>query len=52
MRLTDDDPANGMSSGLGLSLARQIVDHAGGQLWYEDRDGGGARFIIELPVAS
>ena len=51
VRLTEEDPANGLSSGLGLSLARQIVDHAGGQLWYEDRDGGGARFIIELPVA-
>lgn len=51
VRLTEEDPANGLSSGLGLSLARQIVDHAGGQLWYEDRDGGGARFIIELPAA-
>jgi len=52
MRLSESDPANGLSSGLGLSLARQIVDHAGGQLWYEDRDGGGARFIIELPAAA
>lgn len=43
-----DDP----SSGLGLSLARQIVADAGGQLWYEDREGGGARFIIELPAAA
>ena len=52
VRLTEEDPTDGLSSGLGLSLARQIVDQAGGQLWYEDRDGGGARFIIELPVAS
>ena len=51
-RLTDHDPANGLSSGLGLSLARQIVAEAGGQLWYEDREGGGARFIIELPQAA
>lgn len=51
-RLTDHDPAKGMSSGLGLSLARQIVANAGGQLWYEDREGGGARFVIELPEAS
>lgn len=50
MRLTEHDPsAGGISSGLGLSLARQIVVAAGGQLWYEDREGGGARFIIELP---
>ena len=50
-RLSDIDPADGQSSGLGLSLARQIVANAGGQLWYEDREGGGARFIIELPQA-
>ncbi len=50
-RLSDGDPADGLSSGLGLSLARQIVANAGGQLWYEDREGGGARFIIELPQA-
>ncbi|MGN7727050.1 hybrid sensor histidine kinase/response regulator [Luteimonas sp. 22616] len=51
-RLSDVDPAGGLSSGLGLSLARQIVSNAGGQLWYEDRDGGGARFVIELPEAA
>lgn len=53
MRHGDVDPAHGWSSsGLGLSLARQIVANAGGRLWYEDRDGGGARFIIELPEAA
>jgi two-component system sensor histidine kinase/response regulator len=51
-RLVEHDPtAGGTSSGLGLSLAKQIVAGAGGQLWYEDREGGGARFIIELPEA-
>ena len=49
MRLSEEDPANGLSSGLGLSLARQIVMDAGGHLYYEDREGGGARFVIELP---
>ncbi|TDK23066.1 hybrid sensor histidine kinase/response regulator [Luteimonas aestuarii] len=42
---------DGVSSGLGLSLARQIVGNLGGELWYEDRDGGGARFVISLPQA-
>ena len=51
-RLQEHDPAGGLSSGLGLSLARQIVADAGGSLWYEDRDGGGAAFIIELPEAA
>ena len=50
VRLHEGD--DGISSGLGLSLAKQIVQNAGGQLWYEDRTGGGARFIIELPQAA
>ncbi len=50
-RLTDVDPAGGLSSGLGLSLAKQIIANAGGELRYEDRDGGGACFVIELPEA-
>ena len=52
VRLAEHDPTNtGSSSGLGLSLARQIVATAGGQLWYEDREDGGARFVVELPEA-
>ena len=51
VRLDDADPAAGLSSGLGLSLARQIVTAAGGQLWYEAREGGGACFVVELPQA-
>ncbi|GAB2628693.1 hybrid sensor histidine kinase/response regulator [Novilysobacter erysipheiresistens] len=45
-------PEDGISSGLGLSLAKQIVANAGGHLWYEDREGGGACFVIELPEAA
>ncbi|PJK07377.1 hypothetical protein CO608_10515 [Lysobacteraceae bacterium NML08-0793] len=50
-RLSESDPANGLSSGLGLALARQIIAAAGGHLFYEDREGGGARFVIELAQA-
>jgi len=50
-RLGEAD-GDGLSSGLGLSLAKQIVAGVGGQLWYEDREGGGARFVLELPVAA
>jgi signal transduction histidine kinase len=48
-RLGDAD--DGLSSGLGLALARQILEATGGSLWYEDRDGGGARFVVEVPAA-
>lgn len=36
--------------GLGLSIARGFVDAHGGSLIAENRDGGGARFTINLPV--
>lgn len=42
----------GESSGLGLALAKQDVEQMQGELWYEDRPGGGAVFILELPLAT
>jgi two-component system sensor histidine kinase MtrB len=36
-------------SGLGLALSRQHVELHGGRLWVEDRPGGGASFVVELP---
>jgi two-component system sensor histidine kinase KdpD len=36
--------------GLGLSIARGFVEAHGGSLTAENRDGGGARFTISLPV--
>jgi len=36
--------------GLGLSIARGFVEAHGGSLTAENRDGGGARFTIRLPV--
>lgn len=52
VRLHERALDDGMSSGLGLSLAKRIIAGAGGQLWYEPRRNGGSRFIIELPEAS
>jgi two-component system, OmpR family, sensor histidine kinase KdpD len=36
--------------GLGLAIARGFVEAHGGKITAENRDGGGARFIINLPV--
>ena len=46
----------GRNSGLGLSIARQIITGAGGRVWAQNRapgnvQGGGARLTVELPVA-
>ena len=45
----------GSHSGLGLSISRQIVEAAGGELWAENRhapDGAisGARFVVRFPA--
>lgn len=36
------------STGLGLALAKQRARAMGGDLWYDDRPGGGATFVFEL----
>lgn len=44
-----DTEAFGGHSGLGLNIARQIVDAHGGRIWAENRaDRSGARFIVAL----
>ncbi|OBX18630.1 hypothetical protein A9995_11795 [Erythrobacter sp. QSSC1-22B] len=39
-------------TGLGLSIAREIAQHHGGNVSYDDREGGGTVFWIELPAIS
>ena len=41
----------GAGTGLGLYLSRKIVEDCSGRVRYQDRRGGGAEFIIELPAA-
>jgi two-component system sensor histidine kinase ChvG len=53
------DDTFGKNSGLGLSIARQITQNAGGRIWAENRPAresgqasAGARFIVELPTVT
>jgi signal transduction histidine kinase len=39
----------GEGTGLGLHLSRGLAREAGGELRYEPKAGGGARFVLELP---
>jgi two-component system C4-dicarboxylate transport sensor histidine kinase DctB len=44
--------AAGEGLGLGLAISRDIVRDFGGELRAENRDGGGACFVIALPAAA
>ena len=37
-------------TGLGLAITKQIIEDAGGSIWVEDTEGGGATFVVELPI--
>ncbi len=42
--------AGGEGSGLGLSLCREIARYHGGQIAAANRPGGGAVFVVKLPL--
>jgi signal transduction histidine kinase len=39
-------------TGLGLAMCKTIVEQAGGQIWFETKEGRGTTFFVELPVVS
>jgi signal transduction histidine kinase len=51
-RFTRDGSGRGPGVGLGLAIVARHVHWHGGEVWVENRDGGGARFVVELPVTA
>ena len=41
---------NRVGTGLGLALVAEHAAALGGDAWVEDRPGGGARFVVQLPT--
>lgn len=41
---------DGPGTGLGLAIVRALVSANGGRAWCEDTPGGGATFMLELPI--
>lgn len=39
-------------TGLGLALVRQVARYHGGDVVYAEREGGGSRFLVTLPLAA
>ena len=48
-RVDETLTAEKAGAGLGLSIARQLARGSGGDLRCEERGGGGASFVVELP---
>ena len=49
--MADDDGSEG-GTGIGLWLCAQIVEQHGGEIRAENRREGGARFVVDLPMAA
>lgn len=41
----------GRGSGLGLAIVGAVAESHNGRVEYQDRDGGGARFVVRMPAA-
>jgi K+-sensing histidine kinase KdpD len=51
MRDGDVGERNSSGTGMGLAIARGIIEAHGGKIWIEDTDGQtGAKFVFQLPI--
>ena len=48
--MTRDPSTTG--TGLGLFIAHGLVSAMGGRMWVDSREGAGASFAFELPLAA
>ena len=46
----DHGPSGPRGTGLGLALVREHASLHGGRVWVDDREGGGAVFVVEVPL--
>jgi signal transduction histidine kinase len=51
-RLERDMKAQLPGTGIGLSVVSELAAHHDGRAWVDDVPGGGARFVVELPLAA
>jgi signal transduction histidine kinase len=50
-RLERDRQSAIAGTGIGLSVVKDLVGRHGGRCWVTSGDRGGARFVVELPLA-
>jgi PAS domain S-box-containing protein len=51
-RQVEDNAATQKGAGLGLAICRGLVSQHGGEIWIEDRPGGGTTFAFTIPIAT
>lgn len=51
VRLVGAGSSKAKGSGLGLYIAKGIIEAHGGRIWAENAEGGGAAFTMRLPLA-
>jgi signal transduction histidine kinase len=45
-----DGVNDSIGAGIGLAITRELVQAHGGQCWIEETPGGGATFVMTLPI--